>query len=54
MVLALGESNSKTIDANQKSRLLSDKTTQYLTGFKIRVLVQMPLQTGAVYTIRNH
>ena len=38
VVLALGESNNKTIDANQKSRLLSYKTTQYLTGFKIRVI----------------
>ena len=38
VVLALGESNSKTIDANQKSRLLYDKTTQYPAGFEIRVI----------------
>jgi len=37
VVLALGESNSKTIDANQKSRLLYDKTTQYPAGLEIRV-----------------
>ena len=33
VVLALGESNNKTIDANQKSRLLSYKTTQKPAGF---------------------
>jgi len=33
VVLALGESNNKTIDVTQKTRLLYDKTTQNSTGF---------------------
>jgi hypothetical protein len=33
VVLALGESNSKTIERVQKTRLLYDKTTQYPAGF---------------------
>jgi hypothetical protein len=45
VVLALGESNSKTIDANQKTRLPYDKTTQYPAGFTISVNVSMPLKT---------
>ena len=34
VVLALGESNSKAIEANQKTRLPYDKTTQYPAGFR--------------------
>jgi hypothetical protein len=33
VVLALGESNSKTIEVTQKTRLPYDKTTQYPAGF---------------------
>jgi hypothetical protein len=33
VVLALGESNSKAIEAIQKTRLPYDKTTQYSAGF---------------------
>jgi hypothetical protein len=46
VVLALGESNSKAIEAIQKTRLPYDKTTQYSAGFTNSFIAWMPLQTG--------
>ena len=50
VVLALGESNSKTIElVGQKTRLPYDKTTQHPTGLTTSSFVRMPLQTDELY-----